>query len=449
SILGGMMTLIGTPPNIIISTFRKTEELGAFTMFDFAPVGIALTFAGLLFITLVGWRFLPKRQTEISTNNMFEIESYITEILINKESDLIGRSIKKIKSDIDPDIEILGIIRNDTRMHAPSTFEEIREHDILILESDTDDLKKFIEAPGLSLAEGEPIREKVKGGGEVKSIEAVITPNSPLIGKTISDFKLRSQYNVNVLAIARQNKKINKRISKEKLKPGDVFLLQGFELNIQELIKNLHCLPLAKRDIALGKPRRIIGALSIFVISIALVVTGVLSVDIAFSLAAVAMVLSKILPIKDVYYSVDWPVIILLAAMIPVGKAFETSGGAETVTQLLLQLGNDNPTWLFLGVLMLITMLLSNVINNAATVVLMAPVAIQVAQTFSMSSDPFLMTVAVGASSAFLTPIGHQSNTLVMSPGGYKFKDYLIMGIPVTLLILLLGVPLILYFWPV
>lgn len=449
SILGGMITLIGTPPNIIISTFRKTEMQGGFTMFDFAPVGIAITFVGLLFITILGWRFLPKRQSEITSNNMFEIENYITEVIVSKKSNLIGKSVADIASNDSTDIELLGIIRNNMRIHAPSGFDEIRENDILILESDTDDLKKFMEAGEVSLAEGEELRKKAKGGDEIKTVEAIVAPNSIMIGKTITGMNLRSQYNVNILAIARQDKRINKRISRVKIKPGDVLLIQGYNIQVEDLMNTLQCLPLAKRDLSLGKPRRIIGALSIFITAITLVVMGVLTVDIAFSLAAVVMVLSKILPIKEVYYSVDWPVIILLAAMIPVGEAFETSGGAETVTQWMLQLGENQPTWLFLGILMLITMLLSNVINNAATVVLMAPIAIQIAQSFSLSPDPFLMTIAVGASSAFLTPIGHQSNTLVMGPGGYKFKDYLIMGLPLTFLILLLGVPLILHFWPV
>lgn len=449
SILGGMITLIGTPPNIIISTFRKTEMQGGFTMFDFAPVGIALTFVGLLFITILGWRFLPKRQSEITSNNMFEIENYITEVIVSKKSNLIGKSVADIASNDSTDIELLGIIRNNMRIHAPSGFEEIRENDILILESDTDDLKKFMEAGEVTLAEGEELRKKAKGGDEIKTVEAIVAPNSIMIGKTISGMNLRSQYNVNILAIARQDKRINKRISRVKIKPGDVLLIQGYNIQVEDLMNTLQCLPLAKRDLSLGKPRRIIGALSIFITAITLVVMGVLTVDIAFSLAAVVMVLSKILPIKEVYYSIDWPVIVLLAAMIPVGEAFETSGGAETVTQWMLQLGENQPTWLFLGILMLITMLLSNVINNAATVVLMAPIAIQIAQSFSLSPDPFLMTIAVGASSAFLTPIGHQSNTLVMGPGGYKFKDYLIMGLPLTFLILLLGVPLILHFWPV
>ena len=226
-------------------------------------------------------------------------------------------------------------------------------------------------------------------------------------------------------------------------------MLQGRSSNIRELNSALHFLPLARRDLSLNKPRKTITAIAIFVFAMLSVVLGFLPVEIAFSIAAVGMVLGNILPIKEAYLSVDWPVIILLAAMIPVGEAFETTGGADTVTNLILGLDNELPIWLFCGILMVVTIALSNVINNAATVVLMAPIAIKIAANFDASPDAFLMTVAVGASCAFLTPIGHQSNTLVMGPGGYKFSDYWKMGLPLTLLIILAGVPLILYFWPV
>ncbi len=447
SILGGMITLIGTPPNIIISTFRE-ESLGdRFNMFDFAPVGLTLTLIGLFFVTLIGWRFLPKRQSAES-NDMFEIDNYITEVLIKKDSDLIGITVSKVNEQLKTEVLILGIIRNNIRIHAPPPWEELQEGDFLILEADTDDLKKITDSKRATLAEGKHIRKTAKGSAIIHTAEAIVMANSLLVGNSVTEVRMRSQYNVNLLAIARENKKFNKRIAHVKVKKGDVLLLQGQVENLQETIKSLQCLPLAKREINIGKPKRVIGALSIFAFAIALVISGMLSVEIAFSFAAVILVITKILPLQEVYLSVDWPVIILLAAMIPVGEAFESSGGAETVTNLILNINNEYPVWLFLGFLMLITLLLSNIINNAATVVLMAPVAIKIAESFQVSTDPFLMAIAVSASCAFLTPIGHQSNTLVMGPGGYKFSDYWKMGLPLTLIILLIGVPVILYVWP-
>ncbi|MEX0998024.1 MAG: SLC13 family permease [Flavobacteriaceae bacterium] len=448
SILGGMTTLIGTPPNIIISTFRDQELGERFSMFDFAPVGLSLTVIGLLFITLIGWRFLPKRQSKEAITDMFEIDNYITEMVISEESELIGVPVSKFKEVGETEITILGIIRNGTRIHAPSKWEEFQKGDILIVEGDTDDFKNFSDANKAVLAKGKRMRDTAKGSSDIQTQEAIVMATSPLVGKSAIDSKIKTQYQINVLAIARQNRKMNKRLSKIKIKPGDVLLLQGESENLKEAIKSLQFLPLAKRELNIGKPKRIFGALGIFIAAIMCVVLGLLRVEIAFSLAAVLLVLTKILPIKEVYLSVDWPVIILLAAMIPVGEAFESSGGAETVTNLILNIDNTYPIWLFMGILMTATLLLSNIINNAATVVLMAPIAIKIAESFDVATDPFLMTVAVGASCAFLTPIGHQSNTLVMGPGGYKFSDYWKMGLPVTLIILLIGVPLILYVWP-
>lgn len=447
SILGGMITLIGTPPNIIISSFRE-ESLGSnYGMFDFAPVGLALTVAGLLFITLIGWRFLPKR-TSAESGDLFEIENYITEVVISKNSKLAGISIKEVNALLKTEVIILGIIRNNIRIHSPSLYDELLEGDILILEADTEDLKKFTDSRNASPVEEEHIKNSARESDVIQTTEAIVMENSILVGNSVTDIRLRTQYNVNVLAIARENIKIKKRIAKTRLKKGDVLLLQGEPENLKETMRSLQCLPLATREINFGKPRRVIGALSIFAAAIALVIFGVLRVEIAFSLAAVILVITKILPIKEVYLSVDWPVIILLAAMIPVGVAFETSGAAATVTNLILSLDNEYPIWVFMALLMVVTLALSNIINNAATVVLMAPIAIKVAEGFQVATDPFLMTIAVAASCAFLTPIGHQSNTLVMGPGGYKFSDYWKMGLPVTLIIILLGIPLILYVWP-
>jgi len=449
SILGGMMTLIGTPPNIIISTFREEAVGERFGMFDFAPVGVILTVICLLYVTLIGWRFLPKRQSGDTTGDMFEIENYMTEVIVSEDSELLGIPNSKVNELLETDVLILGIVRNGIRMHVPSKWEEFRVDDIVILEADTDELKTFLKKSKTTLAEGKRLRDKAKGSEDIQTVEAIVSPNSPLIGKTLTDYRVRQQYQINVLAVGRQNRKINKSISKMRLKSGDVLLLQGERWNLQEALKNLDCLPLAQRNLTIGRPDKIFGALAIFLGAIMLVVSGILRVEIAFSIAAVVMVVTKILPLKEVYTSIDWPVIILLAAMIPVGIAFETSGGAESITNLILTYGSDQPVWLLAGILMVTTILLSDIINNSATVVLMAPIAIQIANNLDLSPDPFLMIVAVAGSCAFLTPIGHHSSTLVMGPGGYKYSDYWKMGFPLTLAIIFIGVPLILYFWPV
>lgn len=283
---------------------------------------------------------------------------------------------------------------------------------------------------------------------EIQAGKALGMADSPLIGQTAFSMNMRARYSINLLAITRREKQYWQRIGKTRFKQGDVLLLQGKRINLREAITSMQCLPLAERGLNIGQPRKIVFALSTFASAIALVVLGVLLVEASFMMAAVVLVLTGILPIRDMYSSIDWPIIVLLAAMIPVGEAFETSGAAELVTHQIMSLGDQYPIWLILGLVMTITIALSNVINNAATVVLMAPIGLNLAADLEVSPDPFLMAIAVGASCAFLTPIGHQSNTLVMGPGGYKFSDYWKMGLPLTLGMILLGVPLILFFWP-
>jgi di/tricarboxylate transporter len=447
SLLGGMTTLIGTPPNIIIATFRAEATGEPFGMFDFSPVGAGLTVAGLLFIVLIGWRLLPRRSGGKSGEGLFEIEDYITEVEVVKDS-AGGRTIGDLLDSSDADVQVLGLVRNNRRMHAPEQDEVLAEKDILILESDTEGLKAFLSDTGLKLVGGKKFRKDAEGSKNIAITEAVVMDGSSLIGRTAADLRMRSRYGINLLAVARREQKIHRRLDHVIFRPGDVLLLQGREHLLWDTIGSIGCLPLARRGLRLGYQTRIPLALGIFMTAIILVITGLLPVQAVFPMAAVAMVLAGVLPLKDVYTSIDWPVIILLGAMIPVGNALETSGGADSIAGAIMGAGAQMPAWALLGLILVVTMFLSDIINNAATVVLMAPVAIGVAEGMGLSLDPFLMAVAVGGSCAFLTPIGHQSNTLVMGPGGYRFTDYWRMGLPLEVIIVALGIPLILWFWP-
>jgi di/tricarboxylate transporter len=449
SLLGGMTTLIGTPPNIIIASFREAEKGASFGMFDFAPVGIVITLAGLVFISLLGWKLLPRRQPEKSDKELFEIDDYITEVRISENSRIKNKNIHDVFKNISADIQVLGLIRDHVRIHAPSGSEILQVNDIMILEADAENLKSFTEDTGTELVGNEELQKESSSSGNIFVTEAVVMSDSHIVGKTSKSLRLRDTYRVNLLAVARRDTKIKRRLGEVIFQSGDVLLLQGREASIFNIIGELGCLPLARRGLRIGSKRKIILSLSIFLLSILLVIGNMLPVNVAFAMAALAMVLTGVIPVKHVYSAVDWPVIILLGAMIPVGTALETSGGAQLIAEFVMKTGNNLAPWTILTLLMIVTMLLSDVINNAATVVIMAPIAISLAQGLGYSVDPFLMTVAVGGSSAFLTPIGHQSNTLVMGPGGYKFSDYWRMGLPLEIIIILLGIPLILYFWPV
>jgi len=448
SLLGGMTTLIGTPPNIIIATFRGDELGTSFGMFDFSPVGVGVAIVGIAFISLIGWRVLPKRQGETSPEDLFQINDYITEVRVTKDSKLKGQPVSEIQQLTDADIRILGLIRNKRRIHAPDPAEELKTNDILILEADSEDLKTFVNNSGTKLVGGKQFRKDAIGSKDIAITEAVVTANSPLVNNTAASLSMRTKYGINLLAIARQEKKMRQRIDNIKFKAGDVLLLQGRVNNINDAIISMGCLPLAERGIKIGAPRQIILALGIFGAGIVSVVTGLLPVNIAFPLVALLLVLSSVISVREIYTSVDWPVIILLGAMIPVGEALETTGGAELIAAQIMSIGTEFPAWAIVAIVLVVTMFLSDVINNAATVVLMAPIGISIATGLNASIDPFLMAIAVGGSCAFLTPIGHQSNTLVMGPGGYKFSDYWRMGLPLEVIIVLVGVPLILYFWP-
>ncbi len=449
SLLGGMTTLIGTPPNIIIATFRADATGEAFGMFSFSPVGIVLAIAGIAFVSLLGWRLLPKRQSQKSDADLFDIDDYITELEITKDSKIKGKTIEELYKTSDADVQVLGLVRNNKRIHAPDPEEVLELKDILIIETEAAELEKFLEDSGLKLVGGKKFRKDAEGSKKIAITEAVVMAGSSLIGRSASDLRMRSRFGINLLAVARREQKIHRRLDHVIFRVGDVLLLQGREHMLNDTINAIGCLPLAQRGLRIGYKTRIPLALGVFISSVILVVAGLLPVQISFAMAAVALVLSGVLPVKDMYTSIDWPVIVLLGAMIPVGTALETTGGAASIAGLILDAGGTMPAWALLTIILVVTMFLSDIINNAATVVLMAPIAISVANALGYSIDPFLMAVAIGGSCAFLTPIGHQSNTLVMGPGGYKFGDYWRMGLPLEVIIVIIGIPMILLVWPV
>ncbi|MCW5898249.1 MAG: SLC13 family permease [Flavobacteriales bacterium] len=447
SLLGGMTTLIGTPPNIIIAEFRAAETGSPFSMFDFAPVGGVILGAGLLFTVLLGWRLLPKREAADDGTGLFSVDDYITEVAVIQDAKVVGTTLREMLENTKADVSLLGLIRDGERLHAPPRYLAVRSGDILILETDPEELKTFIADTGTRLIGDEGLDLRGKGGHRVAIMEAVVMADSPLFGRTASALRLRNRYGINLLALARKDQRILRRMDHVEFRAGDVLLLQGYEENLADIVASLGCLALATRELRIGYKRKIPLALGIFGLSIAAVVAGLLPVQVAFAMGAVAMVLSNVLPLKRIYTSIDWPVIVLLGAMIPVGQALETTGAAGQVAGVIQRLAHDVPPWALLAIMLVVTMFLSDIINNAATVVLMAPIAIGVAKGAGLGVDAFLMAVAIGGSSAFLTPIGHQSNTLVMGPGGYRFSDYWRMGLPLEILIVAVGVPLIMWVW--
>lgn len=448
SLLGGMTTLIGTPPNLIIAGFR-TEAVGApYRMFDFAPVGVAVTIVGVALCGLIGWKLMPTRSPGTSREDLFEIDQYVAELSVPAESKSIGQPVGSIFEASEDDVLVVGLSRDERKLRLPSRYELLREGDILVIEGETEAIAKLASTLELAVEGDRVLQEEFLRSDEIVISEAIVQGGSAIEGRSAADLSLRKLYGVNLLGVARQGRRVHQRLRDLRIRTGDVLLLQGDAEVLPETMRSLGCLPLAERGVRLGEPKRIAQAVTIFALAIVAVVTGLAPVQIAFTAAACLMVLVRLVRLRETYDSIDWPVVVLLGAMLPVGQALETSGAAATAAGQLLRIADDMPGWLAIGMLMATCMALSNVINNAAAAVLMAPIAIALAAGLDASVDPFLIAAGVGCSAAFLTPIGHQSNTLVMGPGGYRFTDYLWLGIPISVLTLVVGTLTTVWWWP-
>lgn len=448
SLLGGMTTLIGTPPNIIVSAFRAQAKGSGFGMFDYTPVGLGVAVAGIAFIALVGWRLLPQRKPQALQSDLFKVEDYLTEVRVSEKSPLVGKTLRELPNIVKVDVLVVALERSNRRVIAPSGFEVVRADDVLTVETEPDQLKELVEAGGLELVGSEHIAPEALASGEISVLEVVVAPGSMLRNRTAVSLNLRWRHGVNLLAVSRQGVRLRQRLGQIRFRVGDVLLIQAASAGLSDTLADLGCLPLADRELQIGKPRRLVMGLSIFGGAIALSVAELLPIQVSLMIAVVAMILLTLLTLREAYESIDWPIIVLLGAMIPVGEALETSGGAQTLANLILSFGSQVPPVITLVVILVGTMFLSDVVNNAAAALLMSPIALTIARALGVNADPFLLAVAIGASCAFLTPIGHQSNTIIMGPGGYKFGDYWRMGLPLEVIVVLVSVPLLLLFWP-
>jgi len=450
SALGGLITSIGTPPNLLISSYRRQVLGQSYAMFDFSPVGLVLAAVGVTFVVLIGWRLLPaRRKSAESTEDMFQIQDYITEITIPGGSPLVDKTINEFENLIEGDITILGLIRKQRKRLVFRPQERLQQDDIVIVEASHSDLEKLLSKGKFELVGGATVSQEELRSDEVGVLEAVVPPGSRIEGRSTRSLRLRTRYRINLLAIARQGRAFKQRLNKVTLQAGDVVMLQGEVDSLRETVVSLGFLPLGERGIDVGRKPRAILPLMIFAGAIFSAAMRVVPVEVAFAGAVVTLVISNVMPARRLYEAIDWPVIILLAAMIPVGGALQATGTTDLIAKSFVGLaGHLSPIWI-LGLLMLITMTLSDIMNNAATAVVMAPIGVGIAQQLHLNVDPFLMSVAVGASCSFLTPIGHQNNILVMGPGGYKFMDYFRIGIFLELIILAVGLPMILWTWPI
>jgi di/tricarboxylate transporter len=491
SILGGMTTLIGTPPNLIVSGFRRAEGVDGFAMFDFTPVGLAVAAAGVVFVTLLGWLLVPAREQPGAKS--FEISAYLTEARIPEKSKTIGMTLQEIEAALeDADAQVVGLVRDDIRIPGPSRARRLRADDILVIEAEPEALASALATLGLKLEEAVPreavrdesaepaeraedapreakstdatvttrrsgraagesdkeVKRKAIQSEEIALMELVVLPDSVLIGRSATDIRLRTRFGINLLAVSRQGRRSMARLRTMPLAPGDVLLMQGTPEALNEFATDFGCVPLAERSLRLPEPGKAVIATVTLVAAVAGAAFGLLPAAISFTAGALVLMATRVVTPRRIYEAVDWPVVVLLAALIPVAGAMASTGAADLLAGLLLDEVARGHAVVTLIILLIVAMTLSDFMNNAATAAVMCPIAIGAAAQLGVNADSFLMAVAVGASCAFLTPIGHQNNTLILGPGGFRFGDYWRLGLPLEIIVVAVGAPMILWIWP-
>lgn len=459
SILGGTTTLIGTPPNLIVSGFRAEATARQFLMFDFLPVGLTVAAVGVLFIVLIGWRLTPSRKSPGLES--FDTGAYLTEARVTAKSKALGKTLEEIEQIVyEQDAQILGMVRGQLRVTAPNPHRVVQEDDILVIEAEPESLTKVLSNLDLKLEEDVP-----HGGGDendsgppgaktdaksddVELIECVVMPASTIVGRSASHLQLRTYYGLNLLAISRHGTSSIKRLRSTRLNAGDVLLLQGTSEALFGFASEFGCVPLMTRSIRIPNKKKTIAASLVMAAAVGLAAFGVLSAAVSFAAGLLAYMILRVVSIRSVYASIDWSVIILLGAMLPVAGAMGATGAADLIARFLLENIAQGSPVLGLVVILVATMLMTDFMNNAATAAVMCPIGLSTAGQLGVSQDPFLMAVAIGASCAFLTPIGHQNNTIVLGPGGFHFGDYWRMGLPTDILVVAVAIPMLLLIWP-
>ena len=446
SILGGMNTKIGTPPNIIISEFRKDYVEKDFAFFDFSFTGVPVSILGILFIAFIGWRLIKLRPINSENNPLIELEDYLVEMVITKNSMLIDKRALDFRNELDTDTALIGQIDENGKKIEIHGNQKLYEGQILIMKINPDMVADIQQEFGLDIDSENDLTSIDDLGG----IEAIIVPKSRLIGRKYQYFKRLVGRELSLLGLWRRGLKFRFRLSNEIFKVGDVLLIanRGEKNNIAEKLELAGLMPLWQREFDVVRdPTKIFIAFGLFTICLLLVIFNYVPIVVAFLICVIGFVSSKLLTGEGVYRHIDWPVVILLAAMIPIGNTLISYGITDSVSGYLAGLSSAiDYVWLIV-LIMIITMFLSDIINNAATAVIMAPLAVSLAEKINQPIEPFLMSVAIGASCAFLSPIGHQCNTLVMAPGNYKFGDYWKVGLPLEILIVLISVPAIVFYW--
>jgi len=450
SLVGGTITQIGTSPNVLISEVRQQVMGQPYHLFDYTPVGLPLTCVAVAFLS-VGWRLLPaNRRGQPTPEKRFAIEDYTSEALLPEDSPLVGKTVADLEALGDDEVAVAGIIREHAHRYVPRRNWTLYAGDILVLQGDPTALQPVVDQANLKLLGADEMAALKPGDKDdvLETTEAVIAPDSLLIGNTPQDLHLRQNYEVNLVALSRAEERTTTRLRNSRFAPNDIIVLQGRQRPLNRALTELGLLPLAERNLAIGRPRWRWLPLLILLTAMVAMALGEVEVEVGFFVAATLIVLLRLITPREAYDAVEWPIIVMLGCLIPVGEALKDTGAAKLMADGLTLLAAQLPGYLAVGLIMVVSMLVTPLLHHAAAVLLMGPVAAAVAKNLGLGVDPFLMAVAFGAASDFLTPIGHQNSTLVMGPGGYRFSDYWRLGLPLSILVAVFGTSLILLTWP-
>jgi di/tricarboxylate transporter len=447
SLLGGLMTQIGTSPNVIVSRLREQMTGHPFTMFDYTPVGAALTLAGVVFLA-IGYRLLPARKRAgADLGEALTITNYTTEAIVSEKTLATANSVSALQRLGGGDAMITAIIGESDRKRKPLPDMALKAGDVLLLEGPQNGLDSIINNGKLTLPEGGKRKEQPQA--ELTTVEAIVGKNSRLIGQSARELSLLDNSGLRLLAISRRDQRFIERLADIRVENGDVLVLQGDVKHLPDLLREWDCLPLIARDLRLGSVRNGLVPVAILAAAMAATAFGGVPIAVAFFAAAFLIVVSGSLPAREVYSALDPPILIMLAALIPVSDSLRTTGTTELIAHGLSSIAANLPPYGALVLILVAAMAVTPFLNNAATVLVMAPIAAKFAQDLGYRPDAFLMAVAIGAGSDFLTPIGHQCNTLVMGPGGYRFGDYWRLGLPLSFIVIVVSVPMLLLVWPI
>lgn len=446
SLLGGLMTQIGTSPNIIVSRVREEITGQPFTMFDYTPVGAAVAVTGIIFLGM-SYRLLPERVREkTSMDEAVKIKNYTTEAKVAAKSPAVGQSISWLQRPAGGDAMVTTIIGDTGLKRTPLPDTVLKAGDLLILEGEHGALDKIVSEGKLQLSDRTHEKNRRK---DISSVEAIVGEHSRLVGLSAKDLSLFENTGLNLLAVSRRDRRFTERLGEIKIRNGDVLVLQGDLQQLPNLLREWGCLPLVERDLKLGSARN--GLVPVLILVAAMGATAFAGIPVAtvFFAAAFFMVISGSMPLRDLYSHIDAPILIMLAALIPISDSLRTTGTTDVIAALLSRAAEMLPPYGALTLILMAAMAVTPFLNNAATVLVMAPIAATFAEKLGFQPDAFLMAVAIGAGCDFLTPIGHQCNTLVMGPGGYRFGDYARLGLPLSIIVLMVSVPMLLLAWPI